>query len=247
MNILESIPEAVFIHLLQWLDGIDLSLLQFTNKYFQRILKDRVGDELVLIDYGDLALYFNNNTSLNTIIIETRPVCSYKYTVRFRHFNSEDDFYPELPDPDTGIVNFNDSDVCKGTVFIDPDAEETSPGHGKHWCEECMTEYHGVGWKDRGLKIAKNTRHYIKIKDVEVLEEFDPRERYHPILREYINEDIHVYIGEKVYFNNGRLDIFNEYYYHYNQKNPSLIINKREYNYDNTLIYVSKRVTETSE
>ena len=61
----------------------------------------------------------------------------------------------------------NTDEYCRGTIFKDKN-------DGKNLCEECMTEKYGSEWKDWKVlpRIAKDTRHFIKIKEIEVEQEY---------------------------------------------------------------------------
>ena len=90
---IDNIPSAVYIYMFQWLNGYDLSLLQYVNKYFgDLITDDLIEDGLKLVNTIVIGSYYN--LGCDNIIIETKPICFQKYMHRIIKFNG-DDYYIE--------------------------------------------------------------------------------------------------------------------------------------------------------
>ena len=208
----------------QWLNGYDLSLLQYVNKYFgDLITDDLIEDGLKLVNTIVIGSYYN--LGCDNIIIETKPICFQKYMHRIIKFNG-DDYYIEGGDPDpTSVKRIYKENRCKGDVFINLE-------DGKHTCEKCLKDYYGDEWDRDTMEKAKSIKHFLRINDVNPILDVCPGSNYHY----YESDDYEDEEGETIVFENGYMKV----YFRYNPKGSSLILNKREYDYHNMNVYIPK-------
>lgn len=141
-------PTPYYRIIASFLTGPELASLNWVNQEFNDFCNDEIEfyKKLKNIDVLDIPKYFKNNGChpLNLIFV-TRPICCSRY-----------------PDPE----KFGESDdkpldtdkYCYGSIFTHK---------GKNYCEGCLTEQYGEGWKRwKGTqlpRIAMHTNHYLTI------------------------------------------------------------------------------------
>lgn len=132
----------------EYLSGPELACLNYVSQGFNDFCyeikfyeKFKEIDVLQIIDYFKM----NGFHPLN-LIFNTRPICSTRYP------NPE-----ELSESDNKSLNIDD--FCYGSIF---------KHEGKNYCEGCMTERYGEGWKSWEYlpRIAKRTNHFLTVRGI---------------------------------------------------------------------------------
>ena len=149
-------PDPYYKIITEYLSGYDICCLNFVNQELNDYCCDNnLIDKTEDIFGGDLVKEFKNNDCkpVNAIFI-TRPICSTRYPRP-----------DEISEDDEKMLNIGE--YCRGTIFKDNN-------DGKNLCEECMTKKYGSKWKDweKLPRIAKDTRYFIKIEEIEVEQEY---------------------------------------------------------------------------
>jgi len=149
-------PDPYYKIITEYLSGYDIGCLNFVNRELNDFCCDNnLIDKTEDLSCCDLVKKFKNNDCkpVNAIFI-TRPICSTRYPRPY-----------EIGEDDDKMLNTDE--YCRGTIFKDKN-------DGKNLCEECMTEKYGSEWKDWKVlpRIAKDTRHFIKIEEIEVEQEY---------------------------------------------------------------------------
>ena len=242
---MEDTPDHIKLKIAEYLSGYDLCVLSLVSAFYknfcytyEKILK--IDKKMKEISMRNIASHFDRNGSFNAILI-TRPVCSELYLPNslFVSKDSEDSFESEEEEVDErGITIIHKSGKsCLGSVFIDPN-------DGKKWCEDCMTRCYGERWKSWDPpRIATNTKFYVKIKDVERTFKMLRYTNLGSRLRDHYNEeyDREICISENILLDNGEIFMSTEdgrdYYLH---KKDNLILNKREYLFNSTVVLIDR-------
>ena len=149
-------PDPYYRIITEYLSGYDIGCLNFVNQEFNDFCCDNnLIDKTEDLCCCDLVNKFKNNDCqpVNAIFI-TRPICSTRYPRPY-----------EIGEDDKKMLNTDE--YCRGSIFKDKN-------DGKNLCEECMTAKYGSKWKDWKIlpRIANDIRHFIKIEDIEVEQEY---------------------------------------------------------------------------
>lgn len=139
-------PTPYYRIIASFLTGPELASLNWVSQEFNDFCNDKIEfhKKLKNIDVLDIPKHFKNNgcNPLNLIFV-TRPICCSRYPDPEKFGESDD-------------KALNTDEYCYGSIFTHK---------GKNYCERCLTEQYGEGWKrwKKLPRIAMRTNHYLTI------------------------------------------------------------------------------------
>lgn len=150
-------PTPYYTIIASFLTGPELASLNWVNRELNGFCNQiKFYEKLLTIDVLQIPRHFKENgcNPLN-LIFTTRPVC-----------------YSRYPDPEkfgeSDDKSLNTNEFCYGSIFTH---------EGKNYCEGCLTEQYGEGWKrwkrERLPRIALSVNHYLTIRGIIVNQERD--------------------------------------------------------------------------
>ena len=150
-------PDPYYTIIASFLTGPELASLNWVNQELNDFCnKIEFYKKLRTIDVLQIPRHFKENgcNPLN-LIFTTRPVCCTRYPDPEKFGESDD-------------KSLNTNQFCYGSIFTH---------EGKKYCEGCLTEQYGEGWKrwkrKRLPRIAISVNHYLTIRGIIVNQERD--------------------------------------------------------------------------